>query len=508
MRLRHLPPALTLLTAVALAAPAADAQRPSTPTRPAPGAPRTRPAATPVPDTLVDVTGFVYDSIADAPLAGATVQLVSDPDRQSLRSTTSDTGGFFRIAGVKPGRYIIGFFHPSLDVLGVDVRPAVLQVARGHSDVSLGSPGIESVREAVCANAPRMPGGPGGTGLILGRVHDADTESGIPRAKVVVTWNEVTVGPAGIRSARRRLPVTANESGVYAACGLPDDGTFVLSAESAKRESGLVEVKLPAERPIARRDFALGDSASAVVATDTSGTTTAPGSAAVSGTARGARVLHGTARLAGTVRNQEGAPVANARLFVWGSGVTGATRADGGYTLTGLPAGTFSLEVRAIGYDPQRTGVDLRSNRTVTANVTLGDRVQVLADIRVTAKNDRRTRDLNGFEDRARRGGWGKYFHEDDITKMSPVLASDILRRVPGMNVSPSGGMGYTIQGRGGCTPDVFLDGMPITDGATDLDQIVQPSQITGIEVYNGQAGTPVEFSRNSCGAVVIWTKR
>src|SRR5512138_941129 len=67
------------------------------------------------------VSGVVRDSIANSPLADATVQLIaSDDPARFERTTTSDSLGRFILRDVPLGRYMLGFFHPVLDSLGVE----------------------------------------------------------------------------------------------------------------------------------------------------------------------------------------------------------------------------------------------------------------------------------------------------------------------------------------------------------------------------------------------------
>jgi hypothetical protein len=41
-------------------------------------------------------------------------------------------------------------------------------------------------------------------------------------------------------------------------------------------------------------------------------------------------------------------------------------------------------------------------------------------------------------------------------------------------------------------------------NAATDIDQLANPEEITGVEVYT-TASRPMEFWGNNCGSVVIW---
>ena len=61
-----------------------------------------------------------------------------------------------------------------------------------------------------------------------------------------------------------------------------------------------------------------------------------------------------------------------------------------------------------------------------------------------------------------------------------------------------------------GCVLSVFIDRMryTMTDGMS-IDDMVNPTNVRGVEVYLGAAEVPVEFrnSQSVCGAVVIWTR-
>jgi hypothetical protein len=60
------------------------------------------------------------------------------------------------------------------------------------------------------------------------------------------------------------------------------------------------------------------------------------------------------------------------------------------------------------------------------------------------------------------------------------------------------------------CAPLVILDGMPVqAPGAGDLDRLVSPWRVAGIEIYGSAAKLPLEFHGpgSGCGVIVIWTR-
>lgn len=524
--------AMCLLAAPATAARAQERPRPGTlpgtgsslppitrrPPR-APKAPATAPASRATDSTVtVPLVGTVYDSLSAAPLAGATVQLVSERDRSVTLTTTTDSAGTYRIPAVRPGRYLAGFFHPSLDALGVEMPPVLVDVqGAGDARLEFAVPGARRLLPALCgANAPagRNPAAnqqltellqpPAKPGALVGMVRDADSGEPLANARVVVTWNEVQVSDDGVRTARRRAPVRARPDGGFTACGLPSGTDLVVDAEAPGRRSGLVELRLqPGE--LSRRDFALGDSATAIAVTVPDSTAAQEGRLAVPIT-----VARGNARLSGVVRYPDGRPMGNAKLVVIGTGVSGATSPTGAFTLTGLPAGTYTLEVRAIGYSPKRVAVNLSSRRPTSVAVALDEKVQAVESVIVRGDRGKLQKDFTGFLDRSKRG-LGRYITEDQIAQRNAFVMTDVLRMTPGLTVVPNGAMGYSLRGRGGqCTPDLYVDGMRVMDGAADIDQLVRPGDAAGVEIYNGAGSVPAQFSGGSasCGVVAVWTKR
>lgn len=116
-----------------------------------------------------------------------------------------------------------------------------------------------------------------------------------------------------------------------------------------------------------------------------------------------------------------------------------------------------------------------------------------------------------------RRAGqrWGSQFNSLDIEQINPVLTSDIVRRAPGVQVEYPRGPGapvqavsrrsFSIQG-GPCVMSVWVDGVLMFD--PDLDQI-PVEWLEAVEVYQGIEVPPeYAFSSNSCGAVLMWTRR
>jgi hypothetical protein len=388
----------------------------------------------------------------------------------------------------------------------MEVAPRPVVVPAGGADVrvDLGVPSLARVREPLCGSAAAASDS---SGLLAGRVRDARTGAAVTDATVVLTWDEVTIGVGGIRPVRRRAPVKTGLAGTYLLCGAPPGDGVVASAEAPGLASGVVEIDVPV-RGLLVRDFALGESLPAPhPAADTTAGAARPADAATP------RLARGTARLTGIVRDARGRPVRGARAFVRGAVGTATTDEAGAFALGGLPAGTWSLEVRAIGFAPGRVAVDLEPGRATAATVSLSPPAQELERVVVVGDRSRRSFPLDEFLARKRTNAFGRFLTAADIERQgTPYAITDALRMTPGLRIVPTGGFGNAIVGRGGCTPAVVLDGFPITGGAAEIDQLVFPQQVAGIEVYAGPNGAPAQYASGlaggGCGVVLIWTKR
>lgn len=439
------------------------------------------------------VSGTVYDSLAGKPLAGALVQVVARGKIVRAWSAMTGANGEFTLPGVPRGQYLIGFLHTSLDSLGLGVPPRMLDVGDGEVvHVDLAVPSAPTIRKLLCTGAQAEDS----TGMVLGFIRDADSGAPLEGATAFVMWNELVVD-RGIHTERRQVPVKSNSEGWYALCGVPTDGPITARAELGKDVSGYIEIVVP-PRGLLHRDFNIPRGSAAMAMTDSGGSST------------GEPIRHGTARLTGVVRDNRGKTLAGAQLMVWGSGVTGSTGDDGTFSLTGLPAGTQALEARYVGYSPKRVTVDLVSGQTRSLAVTLDQRADVLGEVTVYGKPGTNRRDITGFLDRRQRG-MGRFFTRADIERLRPFQFTDLMRTVPGIRVVPTSGFDYTILSTrgggmsGGCQPQLYVDGVRLIDG-NDLNTMVQPGDIAGIEVYAGASESPPQYTTGSCGSILIWT--
>jgi len=185
--------------------------------------------------------------------------------------------------------------------------------------------------------------------------------------------------------------------------------------------------------------------------------------------------------------------------------------ADGSFSLGGLPAGTRTLEVRAIGFAPGQVAIDLAPGRGVTVDVRLA-RVATLDQVTVFGTPSERSLRLREFLDRRRNSAVGRFVTAADIDQWKPFWTTDAVRGT-GMLVVPSGRTGNEIRGpgrMGNCRANVFLDGLPL-DPTESIDAYLGPRQVAGIEIYPDPAFAPPQYSspwRNGCSVVLFWARQ
>jgi hypothetical protein len=461
-----------------------------------------RVAAAQAPDTThrvpgATISGVVHDSIARRPLAGAIVQLVAGDTRFS-RTAESDSLGRFTLSDVPDGRYMLGFLHPMLDSLGVEAPLREVSVA-GHRPVraELGVPSPARLRAAICGTNSADS-----SALVVGSVRDAS--DGSPAAGVSVTgeWLEFSLRRDGLVRHVQRLVATTGDNGWFAMCNVPTAGTMVLIASRGADSTDLIEVQIPPEG-FMRRELYLGHARTVVTSSTRRTDTLAPPPR---------RVRMGDGTLSGTVVAAErGQPVSGAHVSLT-DGPETRSNERGEWTLSDAPVGTRMLEIRALGFYPDRRQVNIvKSAPPVRVALSTFKAVLDTVKVRATRLADRH---LSGFQQR-RRTGMGRFLTPEDITIRRPIVTSDLFRMLPGLSVerSPLGETMVVMRGTFSerCSPEFYIDDRDLRDiSADDVDDWVNPDDIAGIEVYTG-AFTPSQYQSglhgNGCGSIVIWTK-
>ncbi len=485
-------------------------------------------AQTPEPARAVGgatVRGTVTDSTTMRPLVGALVQLVRDDTLAPFGQTMlSDSLGRFAFSSVPSGQFRLGFFHPRLDSLGLEpIQRAVGVVETWPVTANLAIPAPARLRAAFCAQGalaqPRS--------VVFGIVRDARTGAPIAGATVGGQWVEYVVARTGLTRRTPRRVFTTQQNGWFAICDVPSPGAITLTASRDVDSTDAVEVQVGADGFLQRELF-VGASRTVAIGrpapTDSMATPADP-------KARPPRQVHvGDTRISGLVVGvQSGRPLPGAQVSIM-NGPQVRTDEGGQWVMADAPYGTRTLEVRAVGYYPERITVDVLDSAP-PLRVALATFKSVLDTMKVAANYSGYSR-LEGFRERSR-SGVGRYLTAADIAKRNPLVASDIFRMVPGVyleratqadtesifsnresNVADStastGDVMIVMRGlfASRCIPSFFYNGAELRDlTVDDIDMFVRPSTLAGIEVYAaGQVPPMFQSARGGCGAIVLWT--
>lgn len=446
--------------------------------------------ARPVTRQAASVVGTVADSVTGRVLRGATVQLARDDGVQVwMRTALSDSLGRYRFTDVQTGRYVLSFLHPALDSLGLEPSPVNIVVSGATTRrADLAFPSAATLRVALCGDASLQDS----IALIIGYVRRANGREPLDSAVVTVQWQPRTPAAAPGLPLQRR--VAALPSGWFAVCGARSGDTIQLGASRIGAAATSLTLTIPASG-LLHRDVLLRETSMDTVA-------------------------------APVVRAVESFPVsgvvvdADSALFISGAivAVSGgaATRSDtaGAWRLASVAGGTQTLTVRALRYAPQSVSISVAPNMPAV-RLSLA-RLQGLLDTVNVVEDASTDRNHADFLARSRTRGSGTFLLEEDIAGRRATLTSDLFLTVQGgiTIVRDSIGNRYITMRSNTfrsdrCKPAIFLDGMSMHGLTTaDIDALVRPEQLFGIEVYRA-ANAPGEFSeQDGCGTILLWTKR
>lgn len=179
------------------------------------------------------------------------------------------------------------------------------------------------------------------------------------------------------------------------------------------------------------------------------------------------------------------------------------TDGAGRFVLEGVPVGSYTLEVRALGYGEIDQPVRVAGASPFDIQVRLAPEALPLEGVVVTSARSPRLA-AAGFYDRRGRAS-GDFLTRDEIEARGALRTVDLLNRFAGVRILTSGRGGAGIVTlRGGCRPDIIVDGVNLGPNLSP-DEIISPRDLEGLELYRGP-GAPLNLSRSTCGAVILWS--
>jgi|GEM_PF-361257 len=193
-----------------------------------------------------------------------------------------------------------------------------------------------------------------------------------------------------------------------------------------------------------------------------------------------------TGKIEGRVRDQAGAPIANAQVFIVGTAFNALTNPQGYYFINNVPAGTYSVRAAFIGYkSTQVDGVKVLAGQTITVDIQLEQTAVQIEEITVVQQTQPLVpRDEVTSKQRID----GEFTSNLPVDRLNSVLALQ-----PGVvAASPNGN---TLSIRGGRTQEAvtYIDGVPVTPGFRGDNRI-------------GSAGTEITVGTNALEEASVTT--
>lgn len=430
------------------------------------------------------VFGIVVDSVRGGTLPGAIVSI-----RGTTRSAFTDSAGRFSLGNVPAGSLRLELVHPFLDTLGISVVSAPLNLAAGQNLRTVVSVPSQSTLVATKCTAQERAAG---AGAVIGNVFNADNDQPVPDARIMLVWVDyVLVGKTLVKMPRQRVTASTAD-GSFRICGLPEELAANLNVTNGRVQTPEVGLSLSPRLAVA--------------------TVFVPSASAAAEGSPESRTLpaKGIITLTGRVLNNAGSPLANARVSVDETDAVTVSGENGRFTLSGLPAGTRILSVRALGYEPVEAAVPLRARAAGDLTVRMTRFALSLDTVRVTALRDIAMQRI-GFDERQKKGA-GKFFDPAEIKRRDPLRLNNLLETLPGLSYRNSNAMGgkRTLVPRRGCL-SYIVDGKLWRGGDDPPDFWISAQELGAVEFYQ-DGFVPSEFlmmiaAGQSCSTIVIWTK-
>lgn len=440
--------------------------------------------------------GVVLEEISSEPVEGARVHLAGTDE-----AAVTGADGRFRFVELVPGRYDVSFDHPAMAPYGLEPETEVVEATAGTvSSVQLRMPSQLSLVGRACAD--ELDTRPPGTSVLVGRVLDRGTGMPLSGAEVTIRWTDFDLriypGAAGttrgdrasgdlvgIRAAGDGLVATTGADGTYRACVVPENTRLDLEARWGPFEATPDTARIPVDAPALGHDLYVGVAARTTVV--------------------------------GLVREWSSErPVADAEVRLRpvdaaeGSRATVAVAdAEGRFVAEDASPGRWIVEAGSLGYATVTDTVEVRDGRINHVTVRLPEAALEVEGLTVEVEARVERLDATGFYQRQRAGS-GVFIDQDQVESRVALRASDLLMNRPGIQVLDApgqrGGGRQILSGGRGCPIAIYVDGARVFG---DLDDVVRPNDIAGLEVFRSPAELPTEYTGtgSQCGVLLVWTR-
>lgn len=219
------------------------------------------------------------------------------------------------------------------------------------------------------------------------------------------------------------------------------------------------------------------------------------------------------------VAGDSGRTVADAEVALLPGLRTVRSDSTGAFAFRQLRAGSYTLRVRKVGFEPQLADVVLKAeSHSTDVTVSLRTGAQMLAEVVVSGRRVMFPARLAEPYTRVTRGR-GTFFVRELIDSLQPWDVSSLLVRVPGVRVNDRGVQIGRCVGHGASPAEpgklhLFLDGVRQTSyntylshGVIDALRGVAIASVQLIEVHTSINTIPPEYADDACAVILIWSR-
>jgi TonB-linked SusC/RagA family outer membrane protein len=219
-----------------------------------------------------------------------------------------------------------------------------------------------------------------------------------------------------------------------------------------------------------------------------------------------------TGGIKGKVFDETNQPLPGSSVSIDGTTIGSTTDATGGYTITGLRPGNYTLTAKFLGYIELKKSVTIGSS-AILLNFSLQPQSTGLNEVVVIGYGTEKKKDLTGSITTVT----AKDFNQGNITTPEQLIQG----KVAGVSItsnSGSPGAGSTIRIRGGASvngsndPLFVVDGVPLSNStisgvANPLD-LINPNDIESFSILKDASAAAIYGNRASNGVILITTKK
>src|SRR5256885_5766596 len=216
--------------------------------------------------------------------------------------------------------------------------------------------------------------------------------------------------------------------------------------------------------------------------------------------------------------------IPDAHVIVAGTNRTATTNQSGEYVFSDVPAGTYQVRARLIGFGERSDTVTVTAGASATADFSLEAKALALDAVVATALGVERTKRETPYAI--------SEVKAEQVTQTSPLtVQSALYGEVPGLKVQqnssgPTGGTNLTIRGiksiTGSNRPLVVVDGIPIRDENSGYSEVgweydrdlgtgindINPNDVASVSVLKGASAAVLYGSQAANGVILITTKQ